>query len=95
MKNLIMVFILAATVALLSAQDKSSTVQTESAKPVKIENSDLTGCDHLNKKCDSSSKQNCASTEKMCDSKSKCDHKKPSNWMFWKKSTNKSCCKVK
>lgn len=92
MKKLMMVFIITSTVAVLSAQDKSPSVQSESAEPAKVENSLAVGCDYQNKTCGSSHKRNCAFVGKKCESQSKCDHKKSSGWMFWKKSETKACC---
>ena len=87
-----MVFIITSTIAVLSAQDKSPSIQadTESAT---VQNTVAVGCAHQNNKCDSSDKQNCSTVEKKCASQTKCDHKKSSGWMFWKKSETKSCCK--
>lgn len=86
-----MVFVITSTIAVLSAQDKSLSVQAET-ESAKVENSLAVGNDYQNKTCDSSHKKNCSAVEKKCDKQSKCDHKKSSGWMFWKKSEKKACC---
>ncbi|MBT3216674.1 MAG: hypothetical protein HOD97_06850 [Candidatus Marinimicrobia bacterium] len=95
MKNLLMVFIMTAAISVISAQDKTPTVQTEITEPAKAQNSLAVGCDHQSKKCDSSKKENCAYKGEKSEASSKCDHKKSSSWMFWKKSETKACCKNK